>query len=274
MHHIIPNKAERFEDIDRALRECRRDTVLEDASTAPTPPIREAAWKACAIRAALHGGKRGCHVCARKRHSHPMANTSSPAPMIALCASGTLSPSSSLPSSTVTKAMSTLLHSHPMANTSSPARLITLCVSGTPSPSSNLLSFMVTKSGSDLLHSRQTTKLYSLGAGRVNHELGNVKMANAVRMCMQGFSTALTYNAAAWIELTPADFSASSGDTQEMDLSLSESGWLTCSHESGRISLWLPVERRGRMRARCGRRVVVGAKRGAVTILELPAAQS
>jgi hypothetical protein len=91
---------------------------------------------------------------------------------------------------------------------------------------------------------------------------------------MQGFSTALTYNAAAWTELSPADFAACSADTREMDLSLSQTGWLACSHGAGRFSLWLPVERRGVAWARCGRRVVVGAKSGTVTVLELPAAQS
>jgi hypothetical protein len=82
----------------------------------------------------------------------------------------------------------------------------------------------------------------------------------------------LTYNAAAWTELSPAKFAACSVSFSEMDLTLSNTGWLSCLHEAGRVSLWLPVERRGSALARCGRRPVVGADSGAITILELPGA--
>jgi hypothetical protein len=51
---------------------------------------------------------------------------------------------------------------------------------------------------------------------------------------------------------------------------MSETGWLTCSYGTGHIMLWLPVERRGKSLERRGRRVVVGADSGAVTVLELP----
>jgi hypothetical protein len=55
-----------------------------------------------------------------------------------------------------------------------------------------------------------------------------------------------------------------------MEFALSETGWLSCSAGPGRSALWLPIERRGRGLARYGSRVVVGAKTGALTMLELP----
>jgi hypothetical protein len=51
---------------------------------------------------------------------------------------------------------------------------------------------------------------------------------------------------------------------------LSSSGWLQGGAEP---LLWLPVERRGDMVASFKRRVFVGGKTGAVTILELPGEQ-
>jgi hypothetical protein len=63
----------------------------------------------------------------------------------------------------------------------------------------------------------------------------------------------------------------SSRISSETDLTLSESGWLTCAYEAGRTLLWLPVERRGWAWAGHGERAVVGSTVGAMTILELPA---
>jgi hypothetical protein len=88
----------------------------------------------------------------------------------------------------------------------------------------------------------------------------------------------LTCDAATWTELSSDELAiaeACSPSFQEMDVTISNTGWLSCSHGTGRISVWLPVERRDSYRAlaRRGRRVVVGAQSGAVTILQLPDTQ-
>jgi hypothetical protein len=93
-------------------------------------------------------------------------------------------------------------------------------------------------------------------------------------VCVRRLAPVLTHNAAAWTELSPAEFGACCASIREIDLTLSKTGWFSCSYEAGRISLWIPVERRGSALARCGRRVLIGADSGAITILELPGTQS
>jgi hypothetical protein len=57
-------------------------------------------------------------------------------------------------------------------------------------------------------------------------------------------------------------------DTRTINLSaLTRSGWL---QNGADFLLWLPVERRGEVVESFGRKVVIGGKTGAVTILELP----
>jgi hypothetical protein len=57
-------------------------------------------------------------------------------------------------------------------------------------------------------------------------------------------------------------------------MALSDSGWLSCVYAGKRTLLWLPIERRGLAFAGRGRRVVVGAYSGAVTVLDLPTESS
>jgi hypothetical protein len=73
-----------------------------------------------------------------------------------------------------------------------------------------------------------------------------------------------------WAEVSPATPHAMHDDLGFPELTLTDSGWLDSGVVSHELVLWLPVERRGSCIASFGPRVVVGAKTGAVTILELP----
>jgi hypothetical protein len=77
----------------------------------------------------------------------------------------------------------------------------------------------------------------------------------------------LINNIAVWTEIPPIELP--SGIASISEINISDSGWLSCSYAARRMILWLPVERRGEALARHGRRVVVGARSGAVTVLEL-----
>jgi hypothetical protein len=54
------------------------------------------------------------------------------------------------------------------------------------------------------------------------------------------------------------------------EFTINDSGWLASDTTFPDLALWVPLERRGSAIASFGRRVVVGGKTGAVTILELP----
>jgi hypothetical protein len=80
-----------------------------------------------------------------------------------------------------------------------------------------------------------------------------------------------------WTMISPTELPSSITSTArppETTVTLSDSGWLSCLYEGRRILVWLPVERRGKVFAGHGRRVVVGARSGAVTVLELPTAHA
>jgi hypothetical protein len=84
---------------------------------------------------------------------------------------------------------------------------------------------------------------------------------------------------ATWTQISPTELPSSITSTAnppetESTVTLSDSGWLSCLYEGRRILVWLPVERRGVAFAGHGRRVVVGALSGAVTVLELPTAHA
>jgi hypothetical protein len=80
---------------------------------------------------------------------------------------------------------------------------------------------------------------------------------------------------AVWTGILPAELPSSIAcltSSSEINITLSDSGWLSCSYAARRVLLWLPVERRSdslRSLANHGRRVVIGANSGAVTALEL-----
>jgi hypothetical protein len=56
----------------------------------------------------------------------------------------------------------------------------------------------------------------------------------------------------------------------EMEITLSDSGWLSCVYAAEQTLLWLPVERRGHTITQYGRHVAIGAQSGAITLLKLP----
>jgi hypothetical protein len=80
----------------------------------------------------------------------------------------------------------------------------------------------------------------------------------------------LTSNIAVWTEISPAKLPSSIASSPGINIALSDSGWLSYLYAGKRTLLWLPVERRGEALASHGRRIVVGANSGAVTVLELP----
>jgi hypothetical protein len=80
----------------------------------------------------------------------------------------------------------------------------------------------------------------------------------------------LTSNTAVWTEISPVKLLSSIANSPGISMTLSDSGWLSCSYAASRTLLWLPMERHGKTFASHGRRVVVGANSGAVTVLELP----
>jgi hypothetical protein len=80
----------------------------------------------------------------------------------------------------------------------------------------------------------------------------------------------LTSYTAVWTEISPAKMPSSIASSPEINITLSDSGWLSYLYAEKRTLLWLPVERRGRPLAGHRRRVVVGANSGAVTVVELP----
>jgi hypothetical protein len=84
------------------------------------------------------------------------------------------------------------------------------------------------------------------------------------------FIVTLMSNIAVWTEISLIELPSSIASVSEINVAISDSGWLSCSYAARRTLLWLPIERRGKVFASHGRRVVVGAKSGAVTVIELP----
>jgi hypothetical protein len=84
------------------------------------------------------------------------------------------------------------------------------------------------------------------------------------------FIISLIGQIAIWTEIPPIQMPSSIARISETEIGISDSGWLSCTYAARRILLWLPIERRGDVFASHGRRVAVGAKSGAVTVLELP----
>jgi hypothetical protein len=80
----------------------------------------------------------------------------------------------------------------------------------------------------------------------------------------------LISNIALWTEIPPIELPSGITNISEIDIELLDSGWLSCSYAARCILLWLPVERRGPAFASHGKRVVVGANSGALTVLDLP----
>jgi hypothetical protein len=80
----------------------------------------------------------------------------------------------------------------------------------------------------------------------------------------------LISNTAVWTEISSIELPSSLASISEINIAISDSGWLSCSYAARCNMLWLPIERRGKVFASHGRRIVVGAQSGAVTVIELP----
>jgi hypothetical protein len=85
--------------------------------------------------------------------------------------------------------------------------------------------------------------------------------------------TMLTVSAVVtWTEITTVEIHPRNLFTgfAEMEITLSDTGWLSCVYAAEQTLLWIPVERRGHTMTQYGRHVAIGAQSGAITLLKLP----